>query len=179
MSGPEPSWPDPTRPEKSRWKELSRGWRASLSGTAGAFLTAAVAVAGLATAIAVIGRGADGGPSATPTLSTVTVTRPDATTTTPYPVPVLRLSLSASSIPVKAFRGSPFRRRFLLATRRAAEGANSRPAEALFRLERLERRLDGCLTRSGSPDANDWIIDCAVQLQVRPQLHAAIASLSG
>jgi hypothetical protein len=26
---------------------------------------------------------------------------------------------------------------------------------------------------------NDWIIDCAVQLQVRPQLHAAIASLSG
>lgn len=47
-------------------------------------------------------------------------------------------------------------------------------------LEQLERELlphlDGCATGS-APDANDWLITCAGQAKVYPQLMKLIAAL--
>lgn len=47
---------------------------------------------------------------------------------------------------------------------------------AIQKLENLRRRVDGC---GSSADMNDWIIDCAAQLEVRALIDTLIASLGG
>jgi len=47
-------------------------------------------------------------------------------------------------------------------------------AHAIKQLEHLRRRVDGCGT---APDQNDWIVDCAAQLQVRTLIDLFIANL--
>ena len=46
--------------------------------------------------------------------------------------------------------------------------------QAIKELEHLRKRVDGCGTEA---DPNDWIVDCAVQLQVRTVLDLFIANL--
>jgi hypothetical protein len=47
--------------------------------------------------------------------------------------------------------------------------------EAIRKLENLRRHVDGC---GAAADNNDWITDCAAQLQVRDLIDALIANLS-
>ena len=46
--------------------------------------------------------------------------------------------------------------------------------QAIRELQHLRRHVDGC---GSAPDGNDWIVDCAVQLQVRQLLDLFIANL--
>jgi hypothetical protein len=46
--------------------------------------------------------------------------------------------------------------------------------QAIKELQHLRERVDGCGTE---PEPNDWIVDCAVQLQVRTVLDLFIANL--
>lgn len=50
--------------------------------------------------------------------------------------------------------------------------SRSRWPAAQRRTERVRMRLDGCIDANGSADANDWIIDCSTQLEVRSDLDA-------
>jgi hypothetical protein len=49
--------------------------------------------------------------------------------------------------------------------------------EAVKKLNNLRKHLDGCFDASGSPDKNDWIIDCATQVQVRQWVDTLIDNL--
>jgi hypothetical protein len=48
-------------------------------------------------------------------------------------------------------------------------------AEAIQKLQNLRHRVDGC---GAAPDRNDWIVDCAAQLQVRALIDALIDNLT-
>ena len=55
------------------------------------------------------------------------------------------------------------------------EVAGGRVDQAIHHLENLRRHLDGC---GASADGDDWIIDCAAQVQIRDLLDLLIANLS-
>ena len=48
---------------------------------------------------------------------------------------------------------------------------------ALIMLENLRAHVDGCDSELGSPDTNDWIIDCAAQTEVRYWLDRVVFNL--
>ena len=43
-------------------------------------------------------------------------------------------------------------------------------------MDYLRKRVDVCVA---VPDANDWIVDCAVQTQIRAHIDLLIANLRG
>jgi hypothetical protein len=55
------------------------------------------------------------------------------------------------------------------------EVAGGRVDQAIHHLENLRRHLDGCGTEA---DGDDWIVDCAAQVQIRDLLDLLIANLS-
>jgi hypothetical protein len=61
----------------------------------------------------------------------------------------------------------------LAAVERAVARGNH--AQAIHMLENLRMRIDGC---GAEPDRNDWITDCAPQLQIRDLVDLLIFNLS-
>jgi len=80
-----------------------------------------------------------------------------------------------------AFRPPPEdRRQSLLDKLTEVEGqiARSEFNGAIQKLENdIRSRMDGCGTVPGSPDRNDWIVDCEAQLELRALIDDLIADL--
>lgn len=82
-----------------------------------------------------------------------------------------------TALPAEVFRSTgPGTRTAILARFEAIEGriAAGQIATALQQLSNLRMRLDGC---GASPDANDWVRDCAAQLQFREYLDLLVTNL--
>jgi hypothetical protein len=90
-----------------------------------------------------------------------------------------RARAEARAAPPSAFRNVIVRSRLLRELDRAGvAAADGSFGVASARLELLKRRLDGCDSSTGIPDANDWIVDCAVQVRIRRELAGAVDSLA-
>jgi len=166
MGGPEPRWPDPTRPEKSRRPHVFAGVRSII-----AIVVVAVTFVTLLGTVALRGGGSDAEPRGTGATSTE-----DGSGTEP----VRDLWLEVRSTPPRAFRDPVSRQRLMRETKEAAVATDEGfPMDAIFRLRRVEPHLNGCLSASGAPDADDWVVDCAAQNRMRRQLDGAIISLRG
>ena len=57
--------------------------------------------------------------------------------------------------------------------------ADGDTAGALRDLQNLRRHVDGCADAAGTADGNDWITDCAAQLEIRSLIDGLIADLGG
>ena len=87
------------------------------------------------------------------------------------------LATVIGNLPADAFKstGHGLRQATLMHLKNAEKSIEKdKIAHAIKQLEHLRRRVDGCGT---APDQNDWIVDCAAQLQVRTLIDLFIANL--
>jgi hypothetical protein len=156
VPGPEPTWPDPTRPERSRLKALWTGGR-TLWVLAGSAVVLGGAGSGIVAALS--GDGTHGA--------------------SPPPLELGRVRAAVESAPPSAFRSLIVRARLLNEIDRAAvAAADGSFVAAGARLQLLRPHLDGCTSAAGTPDANDWVVGCADQVRIRRGLDDALDSLS-
>jgi hypothetical protein len=82
-------------------------------------------------------------------------------------------------LPISAFKGGEGRRRVMLRLVALAEAQvhTGRTLPAARRLSTLRRRVDGC---GAAPAAgrNDWIVDCAAQLEIRALVDVLVQNLT-
>jgi hypothetical protein len=150
MSGPEPRWPDPTRPEKSRRRDLMN--------VRGLVVVVVAATALVALTGVFLGSGNDDDSSP------------------PLARPGLRDLVE--SIPPRAFRDRAARRKLIRDAKEVSVAAdNGFVAAANRRLARLRRHADGCDSELGSADADDWVVDCAYQVRLRSEIDRSMEDL--
>jgi hypothetical protein len=94
--------------------------------------------------------------------------------------PTEPVATAVADLPLSAFaaRGhsSAMQSRLDVVAERIAAGDT---AGAIRDLQNLRRHVDGCADAAGSPDRNDWITDCAAQLEIRALIDGLIADLGG
>jgi hypothetical protein len=156
MSGPEPRWPDPTRPEKS----AGRG--RSVLNVRGLIVVVVAATALVALTGVFLGSGSEnGGPSSS---------------SPPLPGPSLRALVE--SVPPRAFRDPASRRRLIRDSQEvSATAEDGFVAAANRQLARMRRHVDGCDSEVGTADADDWVVDCVHQLRLRSAIDRSMEDL--
>ena len=158
MGGPEPRWPDPTRPEKS----AGRGRGPSLMNVRGLIVVVVAATALVALTGVFLGSGGEnGGPNSS---------------SPPLPGPSLRALVE--STPPRAFRDRAARRNLIRDSEEASRaGDNGFLAAADRRLVRMRRHVDGCDSELGTADADDWVVDCVYQVRLRSEIDRSVERL--
>jgi hypothetical protein len=82
------------------------------------------------------------------------------------------------ALPASAFRSTgPGSRVAVLALLQGAESKllAGKPEQAIDRLQTLRTHLDGC---GGTPDRDDWVVDCPSQVEVRELVDLLIANVT-
>lgn len=94
--------------------------------------------------------------------------------------PIDPVATAVADLPLTAFRAPGHQTAIQSRLADIAEKISDGDAAGAIRdLQNLRRHDDGCADAAGTADRNDWITDCAAQLEIRALIDGLIADLGG